>query len=147
MRLILDNVYDNELRTFLLSQDGIVDVNIVVQDFITEIDIKYNKSIIPKIIMDYINLYKKSEYPIMLGFDSKKNDDTKVLKYVVSDLCCEYCYKALVETLFDNDNICCLKSDFSLMKPARNIEFIIEYTTGITEEEIINLLNLESENK
>ena len=147
MRLILDNVYDNELRTFLLSQDGIVDVNIVVQDFITEIDIKYNKSIIPKIIMDYINLYKKSEYPIMLSFDSKKNDVTKVLKYVVSDLCCEYCYKSLVETLFDNDNICSLKSDFSLMKPARNIEFIIEYTTGITEEEIINLLNLESENK
>ena len=139
MKLILDKVYGNELRTFLLSQDCIVDVNIVVQDFITEIDIKYNKNIIPKIIMNYINLFEKSEYPIMMGFDSKKNDDTKVLKYVVSDLCCEYCLKGMIEELLLINGIEKVNTNFDYINK-KDVVLNIEYDNELITKENIKIL-------
>lgn len=146
MKIILDDALDNklgdELKTYLLEQIGITDVNFNVTDksFITELNIKFNNQTSPIIIMKYIDLFQKYDYPIILEFDKENDGIYKKLKYMVEDMCCEYCYKGFVKELYENNNIKSVKSNFEFDKPAFNIEFIIEYNENCNKQEIIKYI-------
>lgn len=140
MKLILDDVLDLELKEYLLSQDGINDVKIDINDFASEINIKYDNRITPFIIVKHIELFQKKEYPIMLGFDKEQNANFKVLKYVVDDMCCEYCYKGLMQHLFKNKKIKSVKSNFDLYNSPFDIELTIEYDEKYSEDELLNYI-------
>lgn len=60
-------------------------------------------------------------------------------------MCCEYCYKGLVSSLFGNENIKSVNSNFDFAEPAFNIEFTIEYNEELLSEE--QLINIIEENK
>lgn len=51
-------------------------------------------------------------------------------------MCCEYCYKGLVQELFENELINSVKSNFDFSKPAFNIKFSIEYDKNYSEDEL-----------
>ena len=140
MKLVLDDFIDDELRVYLLMQDGINEIDINKQDFLTILNIKYNKTTTPEIIMKYIELFQNNKYSILVEFDKMTSNDFKVLKYTIDDMCCEYCYKGLVMDLFDNRKIKSVKSNFDYHMPAFNVEFIIEYDKGCNEEEIIEYI-------
>ena len=135
MKLLLDDVLNNEIKDYLLSQDGINEVEIKNIDFRSEINIKYNNKISPLIIMKYIDLFEQNKYSTLLEFNKELNIKTKTLKYIVDDICCEYCYKELVMALFENKFINSVKSNFDFHKSAFDVELIIEYS-NYTEEEL-----------
>lgn len=139
MKLVLDDFINDELKAYLLMQDGINEIDINKQDFLTVLNIKYNKATTPEIIMKYIELFQNKKYSILVEFDKMTSKDFKVLKYTIDDMCCEYCYKGLVMDLFDNKKIKSVKSNFDYHMPAFNIEFIIEYK-GCNKEEIIEYI-------
>lgn len=140
MKLILDDLVNEELKEYLLMQDGIVGVEINNEDFLTILNIEYNKKTTPEIIMKYIELFQKNKYFILFEFDKGTIGDFRVLKYTIDDMCCEYCYKGLVMDLFENKKIKSVKSNFDFNKPAFDIEFIIEYDKEYREEELIKYL-------
>ena len=147
MKIIIDDTFDSslgdELKTYLLDQVGINTVNFTVIDksIITEINIEFNNQSSPITIMKYIDLFQKYYYSVILEFDKENDDKCKSLKYVVENMCCEYCYKGLVKYLFENNNIKSVKSNFAFDKPASNIEFIIEYNSNCKEEDILKYIN------
>ena len=55
-------------------------------------------------------------------------------------MCCEYCYKGLVQDLYNNKYIKSVKSNFDFNKPAYNINFEIEYDKMYGEEELIDYI-------
>ncbi len=140
MKLILDDLVNEELKEYLLMQDGIVGVEINNEDFLTILNIEYNKKTTPEIIMKYIELFQKNKYSILFEFDKGTIGNFRVLKYTIDDMCCEYCYKGLVMDLFENKKIKSVKSNFDFNKPAFDIEFIIEYDKEYREEELIKYL-------
>ena len=140
MKLVLDDFIGEELKEYLLMQDGITEVDINNQDFLTILNIKYNKTTTPEIIMKYIELFQKYKYSVLFEFDKKVPKDFKVLKYTIDDMCCEYCYKGLIMDLFDNKKIKSVKSNFDYHRPAFNIEFIIEYDKEYEEKEVIEYI-------
>ena len=140
MKLILDDLVNEELKEYLLMQDGIVGVEINNKGFLTILNIEYNKKTTPEIIMKYIELFQNNKYSILFEFDKGTIGDFRVLKYTIDDMCCEYCYKGLVMDLFENKKIKSVKSNFDFKKPAFNIEFIIEYDEEYREEELIKYL-------
>lgn len=140
MEIVLDNICDDGLKEYLLSQDGILSVNIKIQDFISKLNIEYSDKITSSIIYKYINLYLNEKYPIVLSFDKNSKNQCKLLKYTVEDMCCEWCYKSLVEKLFDNSYIKSVNSNFDFNEPAFNIEFNIEYNPKLNEEELIKFI-------
>ena len=142
MKLRLDDVVDGELKEYLLSQEGINDVIFTNKDLIADIYIKFDNSINPMIIMKYIELFQGYNYSAILEFDKGYDGKFKLLKYIVDDMCCEYCYKGLVMDLFENDKIKSVKSNFDFNKPPFDIEFLIEYDDNCDEQELKKYIKL-----
>ena len=140
MKLILDDLVNEELKEYLLMQDGIDDVVFDSENFLTKLNIEYNKKTTPEIIMKYIELFQKNKYSILFEFDKGTIGDFKLLKYTIDDMCCEYCYKGLVMDLFENEKIKSVKSNFDFNKPAFDIEFLIEYSKDYSEQELIQYI-------
>ena len=140
MKLILDDFINEELKEYLLMQDGVDSVVIDNENFLTILNIKYNKKSPPEIIMKYIELFQKNKYSILFEFDKGIIGDFKVLKYTIDDMCCEYCYKGLIMDLFENKKIKSVKSNFDFNKPAFDIELIIEYAKEYNEEKLIKYI-------
>ena len=141
MKLILDDVLDSELKDYLLSQDGIIDVQITNKDDIGEINITFDNRITPLLIMKYIELFQNNDHITIMAFDKGTNSKLKQIKYLIDDLCCEYCYKGLIYELFKNKYIKSVKSNFDFNKPAFNIELLIEYDSNYNEEELVKYIN------
>ena len=85
-------------------------------------------------------MFQKNEVPIMLEFDKGTKKHFNILKYMINDICCEYCYKGLIQDLFDNEFIISVKSNFDFNKPAFNIEFFIEYSFDYDESKLIQYI-------
>ena len=140
MKLILDDSISEELKEYLLMQNGIDYVSIDNDGFLTILNIEYNKKTAPEIIMKHIELFQKNKYSILFEFDKGTIGNFKILKYTIDDMCCEYCYMRLVMDLFENDRIKSVKSNFNFKMPAFNIEFIIEYDEKYNEEDLIKYI-------
>ncbi len=140
MEIKLDGTINPELKDFLLSQEGITNVEINYDDYFIKLNIKFNEKTNPNIIMKYIELFKKYKYSNLVEFNKEYVGKTKILKYIVDDMCCEYCYMGLVMDLFENDRIKSVRSNFDFKMPAFNIEFIIEYDDKYNEEELIKYI-------
>lgn len=143
MKLILDNIYDEELKEFLLLQEGILNVDIKKEGFFNVFDIDYDDNTTAYIIYKYIQLFEKDKFPLMIEFDKKESYETKVLKYNIEDLCCEYCFKSFIEYLFENDNIKSVTSTYEFNEPLFDIDFSIEYNKDYSEEELIEYIKKE----
>ena len=142
MKLVLDDLINTEieeLKEYLLQQEGIIDVKYNKNKPFIVLNIKYNKNTTPEIIIKYIELFQKYNYSILFEFDKGSKGDFKTLKYTIDDMCCEYCYRNLVMDLFENENIKSVKSNFEYNKPAFNIEFEIEYEK-YSEKELIEYI-------
>ena len=140
MKLILDDIVNEELKKYLLMQDGIDDVVFDNENFLAKLNIEYNKKTTPEIIMKYIELFQNNKYSILFEFDKGTIGDFRLLKYTIDDMCCEYCYKGLVMDLFENEKIKSVKSNFDFNKPAFDIEFLIEYSKDYSEQELIQYI-------
>lgn len=136
MKLILDDIFDKEMKKYLLSQDGIISVDIEAKDFISEVNVKYNNNVTPLMALKYIDIYQKNDFTTILGFDKEQAYDCNELTYIVDDMCCEYCYKGLIQGLFENEFINSVKSNFDFSKPAFNIELVIKYDKNYDEDEL-----------
>ena len=62
-----------------------------------------------------------------------------MLKYAVGDMCCEYCYKGLIEELFMNDNVKSVKSNFDFNN-MYNVELVIEYNKDYSESDLVEFI-------
>ena len=140
MKIKLDGIINPELKDFLLIQEGITNVEIYYDDYFIKLNVKFNEKTNPKIIMKYIELFENYKYSNLVEFDKEYEGKTKVLEYIVDDMCCEYCYMGLVMDLFENDRIKSVKSNFDFKMPAFNIKFTIEYAEKYKEEDLIKYI-------
>lgn len=136
MKLVLDDIDTYEFKKYLLNQEGIIDVEIDLKGYISEVNIYLDGKISPKKVVKYIELFQNNQFPIILSFDKGPIYKFRKLKYLVDDMCCEYCYKSLIDKLFQNDQIKSVKSNFDFAKSAFNIELLVEYNDQYAEEEL-----------
>ena len=140
MKLVSDDFINKEIKEYLLTQEGIIDVELNENHNLTTLDIKYNENITPNIILKYIELFQNRQYSILFEFDKNTKGNFNILEYIIDDMCCDYCYRRLVTDLFENEHIKSVKSNFNYQMPAFNIKFIIEYDNDYTEEELIKYI-------
>lgn len=111
-------------------------MEIDLKGYISEVNIYLDGKISPKKVVKYIELFQNNQFPIILSFDKGPIYKFRKLKYLVDDMCCEYCYKSLIDKLFQNDQIKSVKSNFDFAKSAFNIELLVEYNDQYAEEEL-----------
>ena len=80
MKLLLDDILDDEIKEYLLSQNGINSVKLKKKDFKTEVSIECDDNISHLIIMKYIDLFQQNKYPTILEFNKAFKNKTKKLK-------------------------------------------------------------------
>lgn len=138
MKIVLDDIFVDELKDYLIDQPGINDVEVITKNLISEINV--NSKIDPLVVLQYIELFQKNNNSTMLSFDKGNIFESNHLKYLVDDMCCEYCYKSLIKELFKNEYIKSVESNFDFYKPAFNIELLIEYDKNYSRKELINYI-------
>lgn len=114
LTIVIDNCEHKELKEYLISLKGILDVEIK-NDEQLEIYLKYNSSLItPKMIKMEIKLFLNIvKMPSLLSFDKYSKFETCNYTITRDDLCCEYCYKGAIEDLFEIEGIETVKSNFN----------------------------------
>ena len=118
--IIIDNWGHEELKEYLMSLKGILDVEIknveheIKSDEQLDIYLKYDSSLItPKIIKMEITLFLNiTKIPSILSFDKYPKFKTSNYTIIRNDLCCEYCYKGAIEDLFEIEGIEIVKGNF-----------------------------------
>ncbi len=112
--IVIDNWGHKELKEYLMSLKGILDVEIK-NDKLLDVYLKYDSSLItPKIIIMEITLFLDiTKIPTILSFD--KHPKFKTANYMITrdDICCEYCYKGAIEDLFEIEGIETVKSNYN----------------------------------
>ena len=113
LTIIIDNWGHKELKEYLMSLKGILDV-IIKNEEQLEIHIKYNPNLITlKIIkMEILLFLDILKIPSIVSFD--KHSIVKISKYKIirDDICCEYCFKGAIEDLFEIEGIERVESNF-----------------------------------
>ena len=140
MEIKLDDIVSPELKEYLLTQEGITDVDINYDGYFIKLNIKFNEKTAPIIIMKYIELFEGYKYSNLVEFNKEKIEKFKTLKDTIDDMCCEYCYMDLIWNLFENNKVKSVKSNFDIAKPAFNVEFLIEYSEDYDEQELIEYI-------
>lgn len=114
LTIVFDAWEHKELKEYLMSLKGILDVEIKNDDQL-EVYLKYDSSLItPKIIKMEIKLFLNIiKIPSLLFFDKYPKFETCNYIITIDNLCCEYCYKESIEDLFEIEGIETVKSNFN----------------------------------
>lgn len=154
--IIIDNWGHEELKEYLMSLKGILDVEIknveheIKSDEQLDIYLKYDSSLItPKMIKMEITLFFNiTKIPSILSFDKYPKFKTSNYTIIRDDLCCEYCYKGAIEDLFEIEGIETVKGNFNkdyLFKKYEEREKItinIEYNPNLLKAEDMKQIEL-----
>ena len=62
------------------------------------------------------------------------------MSYYIEDICCDYCYKGLIEDLFENSSIKSVKSNFDFNRTSSDVTLEIEYAQDYKEQDLIKYL-------
>ncbi len=105
--------YD-ELKSYLLSINGIVGVTIIDIDDLLRLKIKYDYNLISYniIYLEILAFLDILDYPMIYEFDKHSKEELKIYDREVNSICCEYCYSSVVHELFDTDGIIKVTSNF-----------------------------------
>lgn len=138
--LEIDGLFNDELSEYLLEQEGIEKINIDDKDKFIKVEISYNDKISPLIIYKYIKLFLKEKNAILISFNKNSNNSIHSFKYTIENICCEYCYKGLIESLFEIDSVKSIQTNYNYDNIKSRIEFNIEINENITKEKVIDCI-------
>lgn len=149
LTIVMDSWGHKELKDYLMSLTGVSEV-IVENEKELKIYMKYNPELItPKIIKIEIGLFLNIlKIPSLIAFDKHSKNKVSEYKMVREDICCEYCFKSVIEDLFDIEGIEKVESNFDVetYDNSEEIEIKIKYDPSLissnTMKEIELKLNL-----
>lgn len=126
------------LEEYLLSLDGITEININTND--AYIDIKYDSSKTTPQVIKYEILFciGALKIPSITAFNKhEKAGETYTI--LIKDICCEFCFKGMIDDLFMILGINSAQSDFDYDNMF-NVKIDITYDSKrMSKEEIITI--------
>lgn len=145
----LDTWGHKELKDYLISLEGIFEVNIEDTNKL-DVYLKYNSNLItPKIIkMEILLFLNIVKTPSLLSFN--KYPKFKTLNYTIirDDLCCEYCFKGAIDDLFEIEGIEQVESNFNedylfqTNEDRKKIKINIKYNPNLIDSDTMKQIEL-----
>ncbi len=144
LTIIIDNFSHKELKSYLMSLNGILDV-VIKNEKLLEIYIKYNPKLIKikTIKMEILLFLQILNVPSIVAFD--KHSIVKTSLYVITrdHICCEYCLKGAIGSLLEIEGIEKVKSNFFEEDQYENDIIInIEYNSDILSDNDLKQIEL-----
>jgi len=138
LTITFDNVWlDKELKEYLLSQNGIHNVELENET----INIKYSPEVITiKIIkLEIVTFIDVLKTPSVISFDKHSNSPLIKTNIILKDLCCEYCLKGMIEELLLINGIEKVDTNFDYINK-KDVPIHIEYDRKLISKEDIKIL-------
>ena len=113
LTIVIDDWGNKELKEYLVSLNGVLDVTINDTD-VLEIYIKYDNNLITENIlkMEIYLFLELKDFPSIISFNKHPKDKTEDYTIIREDFCCEFCYKGAIEELFETKGVEIVESDF-----------------------------------
>lgn len=140
LTITFDNVWlDKELKEYLLSQNGIH--NVEIDDKSETINIRYNPKLIniKIIILEILAFMNMLKTPSIILFNKHSNNTLIKTNIIIKDLCCEYCLKGMIEELFLINGIEKVNTNFDYINK-KDVLINIEYDNELITKEDIEML-------
>lgn len=142
--LEIDCFWYDGLEEYLLSLSGILEVSIL-NSMNVIVDVKYDSnmialSVLKLEILFYLGILK---IPSIISFDKYSKVPTDKYNIVMKDVCCEFCFRGMIEELFDINGIESITSDFNEYNHRENVIIEVHYNPKIISELEIKKLELQ----
>ncbi len=130
-----------DIDEYLSTLDGVEEVKIDVDA--GSIYVKYDSLKISAVVIKYEILFCIDELriPLLIGFD-KHGKEVEHYTMNVEDICCEFCFKGLIDDLFTMSGINSATSDFDFHNMF-NVHINITYDKSVIKQE--KILELEQQ--
>lgn len=116
LTLIIDNWSHDELKKYLLSLEGISNVEIRNGKYL-KLKFNYNPDVISaKTIKAEVYLFLKILMPCLISFAIEGNDDNEAYTFTINNPCCEYCVRGDMEDLIEINGITKAKAHYNKHK-------------------------------
>ena len=104
----------DELKSYLLSLNGITSVEVIDIDELLRLHIKYDNNLITcNIIKLEIQAFiNELNYSVIFEFDKYSKEKLNTYEILLDYVCCEYCYASSIEEMFDTVGIEKVTSNF-----------------------------------
>ncbi len=123
LTLIIDYWSHDELKKYLLSLEGISDVEIRNGKYL-KLKFNYNPDVISaKTIKAEVYLFLKILMPCLISFTKKENEDDEAYTFTINNPCCEYCVRSNVEDLIEIKGITKAKVHYNKNKSLIDIMY------------------------
>ncbi len=142
LTILMDSRGTKDLETYLLTVNGVKDINIKNENDL-EITINYNSNIISaKTIKMEIDLFFNNKTASLLAFDKHAGIKTKRYQITKTDICCEYCFRGMIDELFETDGVEKVESNFDIEKYNYGdpITITIDYDPNIIKDKDLKRL-------
>ena len=114
--LIIDNWSHDELKKYLLSLEGISNVEIRNGKYL-KLKFNYNPDVISaKTIKAEVYLFSKILMPCLISFTKEETDNDEAYTFTINNPCCEYCVRGDVEDLIEINGITKAKAHYNKNK-------------------------------
>lgn len=140
LTITFDNVWlDKELKEYLLSQNGIH--NVEIDDKSETINIRYNPKLIniKIIILEILAFMNMLKTPSIILFNKHSKKTLLKTTIIIKDLCCEYCLKGMIEELLFINGIEKVDTNFDYTNK-KDVALNIEYDKEIISKEDVTKL-------
>lgn len=132
---------EKNIKEYLSSLKGVLKVHI--SESKEELHIKYNASLTCATILKLeILLFNSSlKIPSIIAFNKHSKNNLQEAAIVIKDICCEYCFKHMIEELFLVEGIISAYSDYgNNYKNSKLVTINITYDSKlITKKDIGNI--------
>ena len=130
---------DEEFELYMKDFNGVEDAKF--DNDTLDIYIKYEEEKISlnRIKLEVLFFLGLNTIPSLLAFDKHSKNKLNNIDIIIEDLCCEYCFKGIIEELLFIDGIEKVDSDFDYTNK-RNVHINISYDENIISEERIKEL-------
>lgn len=146
LTLIFDCDNHKELKEYLVSLNGILEVEITNIDDL-KIYVKYDSNLInlKTIKMEILLFLDVIKIPSIISFNKHSKNSLSKYTIIIENLCCEYCFKGMIEELLVTDGIESAYSDFDYDNK-KNVAISICYDNNLIAGEVLkkieNKLNM-----
>lgn len=142
LTITFDNVWINkQLEEYISLQKGVIETKI--NEVKEEIYIKYNTALtsINILKLEILLFMNIRQIPSIIAFNKHPKNKMNITTITIEDICCEYCFKSIIEELLIIDGIESASSEFSNdYNKLKNVIINIEYDNNlITKEKIIDI--------
>ena len=140
LSFVFDFFLNREIKEYLFTIPGVIDVNIHHRTLMIEYDNqKLSDYILCMEVFLFLDIFKR---PSLISFDKHANKELLSYCMKITDICCEYCLKGMLDELFLTNGVISVFMEYDDIVETDKCDAVINitYDPSIINEKMLTIL-------